>query len=777
MSLFTPVLKRGVSAMRAVSFRTKIGGFVVALMLPLWGLMALQMGSLQSQVRALELRLHGATLVSALQRLAEAPRDAHDTATVARVDEGLKPVAFADLQPQWQAARERHLAVAVAGAASAPTAGAGPDADPDRAALRQLAWRAAEAAGLLYDAQPDDALRAGLVVDGLPGVADTVALLRQRVVEMAPADTHAEQDNAVLRVRATQLRMRVRQLGVRMDALKRAGAGLPPAWGDARQQSESLARALEQAFWGQTRPEALGLVKSAGSAATLAWQGLQLGMQDDLAHSLQARLDQARLGRLVMVSLALVLTALAALTWYLADRSVVGSMRVLMRQLDQVAQGNLTARHTVQGQDDLARIGAQVERIGDRMSALVAEIRTSAVRVGATGQAVAEEGLALAQRTETQSGTLNQSVEQVERLSSGVAQTADAVGQLDELAGRLLGSGEEGKATVEQAVTGMLDLQESARRVAEINGVIDDIAFQTNLVALNASVEAARAGERGRGFSVVAAEIRQLALRCASAAGEVRDLIEHANDQVDVQAGQIAQVQQVIQVMHGGVEKMVAKLQTIGEASRQQSADLQQVTAEVLALQGLTRENALSVSSTEAASRAMVAQSAALQSSVSAITLRQGSADEAQALVHRARLRVSEVGWARAVVEFNTPDGPFVDRDMYIFAVDRDDRYLAMGADPARVGQPIHDVRGMGVQVAETLLADCRAAAAAAGGGWVEYDYPGSAPDSVVRKTAWVVDLGDGAFMGCGVTRQGQPRATAPAPAAALAEQDEAVPA
>ena len=692
-----------------------------------------------------------------MQRLAEVSRDTHDKASVVRVDEGLKPAAFADLQPQWQTVRERYLTVSVTGAASAPAVSFGPDADPDRAALRQLAWRAAELAGLLYDTQPEDALRASLVTEGLPGVADTVAQLRQGVAEVAPIDTVSEQDRAVLRVRATQLRVRVRQLAVRMDALKRAGAGLPAAWGDARHQSESLARALEHAVWGQAHPEALVQVKSAGSAATLALAGLQLGMQDDLSQSLQTRLDHARLARLVMVLLALMLTALAALTWYLADRSVLGSMRVLMRQLDQVAQGNLMARHKVQGRDDLARIGAQVERIGDRMSALVAEIRTSAVRVGAAGQTVAEEGLALAQRTETQSGTLNQSVEQVEKLSSGVAQTADAVGQLDELAGRLLGSGEEGRATVAQAVTGMLDLQESARRVAEINGVIDDIAFQTNLVALNASVEAARAGESGRGFSVVAAEIRQLALRCAGAAGEVRDLIEHTNDQVDVQAGQIAQVQQVINAMHGGVEKMVAKLHTIGEASRLQSAGLQQVTAEVLALQGLTRENALSVSSTEAASRAMVAQSAALQSSVSAITLRQGSADEAQTLVQSARQRVSEVGWARAVVEFNTVDGPFADRDMYIFAVDRDDHYLAMGADPARVGQPVHDVRGMGMQAAETMLADCRAAAAG-GGGWVEYDYPGTAPDSVVRKSAWVVDLGDGAFMGCGVTRQSVPR-------------------
>ncbi|MBK7614973.1 MAG: hypothetical protein IPJ08_10990 [Burkholderiales bacterium] len=763
MSLFTPALKLGVRAMRNLSFRAKIGGFVVALLLPLWGVMALQMAGLQTRTTELERRLHGAWLVTALQNLVDTPKDARDPAPLANVDALLKPAAQADLQPLWQTVRERRLTVPVAGASGATAAEAGADADAERAALRQLAWRAAESTGLLYDAQPEDALRAGLVAEALPGLADAMGQLRLRATELLGAGNSSAYDRAVMRTRAMEIRMRVRLLAGRIEALKRAGAGMPAAWSDTHKHAEALARELEQAFWEVAPPGALGQVSAAASAATLAVQGLQLTLQEELTQSLQARLDQARRGRLALAALALLLSGLAAITWYLADHSVMGSMRVLMRQLDQIAQGNLMARFRVQGRDDLARIGAQVERIGDRMSQLVAEIRTSAVRVGAAGQAVADQGLALAQRTETQAGTLNQSVKQVERLSAGVAQTACGLGQLDELASRLLVAGEDGRGTVSLAAAGMADLQASARRVAEINDVIDDIAFQTNLVALNASVEAARAGERGRGFSVVAAEIRQLALRCGEAAGEVRDLIEHTNDQVDTQAAQMAQVQQVINAMHGGVETMVAQLQVIGESSRLQSTGLQQVTAEVLALQGLTRENAQTVASTEAASRAVVAQSAALQSSVSAITLRQGSADEAQALVLRARQRVSEVGWARAVGEFNTPDGPYVDRDMYLFAVDRDDRYLAMGADPSRTGQRVQDVRGMSVQVAEGLLADARAAAAS-GGGWVEYDYPGTTPDEVMRKSAWVVDLGDGAFMGCGVIRQSAAR---PAEAAA----------
>lgn len=626
-------------------------------------------------------------------------------------------------------------------------------------ALREWAMYVAERTGLLYEPEALTYLQMDLTIERLLPLAAQVAHTRAEVGSLlARGDANGTERARILALSGEILR----QLNVvkgRVEALRRAGGTPPPQWNDMRRQTEALVGQWAEAFGAEALSADARQVHEAGVRATTSIAGLHDELLGQFQGNLASRENRIRHGQwqaLGMVGLALCLVWGLGLLFYW---SFHGSVKSLARRLERFADGDLSAATELHGRDELARMGHLVERLGHRMSAMVAEIRTSAFRVEQAGRQVAEEGTALSRRTDTQAGSLRQSIDTVEQLSARVAVTAESLEALGTMTARLHERAQEGRGAMASTRGTMTTLQESARRVAEINGVIDDIAFQTNLVALNASVEAARAGESGRGFAVVAGEIRQLALRCVEAAAEVRDLIEATNDQVDTTSKQIDQVGTSLDMVLSGVDDVAQRLQGVASASADQSAGLEEVTAEVSAMQAITRENALAVAKAEAASQELVAQSGALAASVEMIRLRQGSADEARQMVERAQQHVAEVGWRDAVQDFNNPRGDFVDRDLYIYAFDSDSRYLAHGLEPALVGVALHDAPGVPSRVAEGFLAAAQQALAG-GGGWVEYEFSKAGMAASLLKTGYVVSLGDGAFMGCSVVR------TAPAQAA-----------
>jgi hypothetical protein len=296
------------------------------------------------------------------------------------------------------------------------------------------------------------------------------------------------------------------------------------------------------------------------------------------------------------------------------------------------------------------------------------------------------------------------------------------------------------------AVQSVQAIKQGARRITEIIGVIDSIAFQTNILALNAAVEAARAGEQGRGFAVVAGEVRTLAKRSADAAQEIRQLIGTSVGQVEASAGLIRTAGDGIAEIAGGIRSVAASMSEISGSSAEQSTGLREVSAAVQQLDQITQHNAQMVGHAVQQAEALQSRASTLSRAVSAFRLQQGTAEEAVALVSKAMAlhkTTSRDAFVRTITDKNQP---FYDRDMYVFALDTAGTYRAFGGNPAKVGTRVQDIPGI---AGDKLVSDIVAQADRAPG-WVEYDITNPATGAVQTKMSFVARVGD-LYLGCGV--------------------------
>jgi hypothetical protein len=387
--------------------------------------------------------------------------------------------------------------------------------------------------------------------------------------------------------------------------------------------------------------------------------------------------------------------------------------------------------------------------MNERLSAMVAEIRSSAMRVGMSGRDLAAGGAALAERSELQAQSLRQTLASTRSLSEAVSANAAAAGDLDRLTVGLRADAEAGGVAMRETVEAMTHLESGSKRVGEIITVIDGIAFQTNILALNAAVEAARAGDTGRGFAVVAAEVRHLAQRSSGAAAEIRTLIGQSSGQVATSMARIQHVGVLLDSLVAGVRDASDRLRSIAAASAQQSVELDSVARSVGDLDALTSRNAEMVTQSAAASNELVFRATALTGAVSSIRLRQGSADEATTLVVRALELIRGVGLQQARAELHSSEAGFVDRDLYVFAIDRSGHYRLHGAKPAMEGRRVHEVPGID---GDRFLADAWAAAES-NGGWIDYDIVNLETGKVQPKASYIVPLDAQLLVGCGVYR------------------------
>jgi len=279
--------------------------------------------------------------------------------------------------------------------------------------------------------------------------------------------------------------------------------------------------------------------------------------------------------------------------------------------------GDLTKRIETEGKPGLlVKIGGGINELTENMAGLVSQVKMAASEVSRGADEISQGNANLSQRTEEQASSLEETASSMEQMTSTVKQNADNAGQASQLAVAARDQAEKGGAVVSKAVRAMTEINDASKKIADIIGVIDEIAFQTNLLALNAAVEAARAGEQGRGFAVVASEVRNLAGRSATAAKEIKALIQDSVKKVDEGSTLVTQSGATLEQIVSSVKKVTDIVAEIAAASNEQSAGIEQVNKAVMQLDELTQQNAALVEQASAASQAMAEQARGLNDSM-----------------------------------------------------------------------------------------------------------------------------------------------------------------
>ncbi|HEX8786137.1 MAG TPA: methyl-accepting chemotaxis protein [Telluria sp.] len=313
--------------------------------------------------------------------------------------------------------------------------------------------------------------------------------------------------------------------------------------------------------------------------------------------------------------------ALGAFLAAAITRSVTSPVRDAVALAQAVAAGDLTAPMPPARQDE---VGALLQALGGMTSSLaqvVGAVREGAESVAAASTQIAQGNQDLSGRTERQASALEQTAASMEELSGTVRQNADHADQARELARQASLIAGVGGTAVDKVVATMKDIAASSARIADIIGVIDGLAFQTNILALNASVEAARAGEQGRGFAVVAGEVRNLAGRSADAAREIRRLITDSVARIDSGSDQADQAGATMAEVTESIQRVSALMNDISAATAEQSAGVGQVGEAVVHMDQATQENAALVEEMAAAADALRAQARTLVGNVSVFRL------------------------------------------------------------------------------------------------------------------------------------------------------------
>ncbi|MFZ2988410.1 methyl-accepting chemotaxis protein [Ideonella sp.] len=329
--------------------------------------------------------------------------------------------------------------------------------------------------------------------------------------------------------------------------------------------------------------------------------------------------------RTITMALMAVSLALAAGLALSITRSVTAPLQDAVRLAEQVAQGDLTATTTVEGRDELSQLGTTLDTMAAKLRDMVREVRSSSESIATGSAEIATGNGDLSQRTEEQAANLEQTAASMEELTSTVKASADTARQANQLATSACTSATRGGEVVSQVVSTMDEISASSRKIGEIIGTIDGIAFQTNILALNAAVEAARAGEQGRGFAVVAGEVRTLAQRSAEAAREIKSLIGASVEKVETGSRLVGDAGSQMQDIVSQVRRVADLISEISAAAVEQTAGIGQVNDAVGQLDQVTQQNAALVEESAAAADSLKQQAERLLGLVSAFNTGHGS--------------------------------------------------------------------------------------------------------------------------------------------------------
>ena len=323
----------------------------------------------------------------------------------------------------------------------------------------------------------------------------------------------------------------------------------------------------------------------------------------------------------VYIALGLLTLVLLAAVYMGLRRLVVLPLTGAVKRLDAIARADLSEYIGVKGDNEIGRLFAAMRRMQQSLGKMVGEARGSSnsIYVGATE--ISRGNTDLSTRTEEQAASLEETATSMEEMTATVKQNADNARQASSLANDASATASHGGEVMDKVTATMRGISDSSKKVAEITGMIDSIAFQTNILALNASVEAARAGEQGRGFAVVAGEVRNLAGRSADAAREIKQLIESSTRQVSEGSALVEQAGNTMREVVTAVKRVTDIMDEISAASQEQSSGIEQINQAVCQMDEVTQQNAALVEQITAAAASLEEQARHLEASVAVFRL------------------------------------------------------------------------------------------------------------------------------------------------------------
>ncbi|HYD95863.1 MAG TPA: methyl-accepting chemotaxis protein [Noviherbaspirillum sp.] len=416
----------------------------------------------------------------------------------------------------------------------------------------------------------------------------------------------------------------------------------------------------------------------------------------------------------------------------------------------RLAGGDLAQPVAVEVAGEFGLLHDALHLIGERMFSVVTGVRTGTTVVATMSATLTNDNAALSSRTESQASSLEETASTMEELTSTVKQNASNAEEANRLVASASQTAIRGGQVVKDVVRTMGAIRESSRKIVDIIGVIDGIAFQTNILALNAAVEAARAGEQGRGFAVVASEVRTLAQRSAAAAKEIKQLISDSVERVETGSGLVDHAGATMAEIISAVERATAIMNDIALASQEQSTGIEEINRSITQVDATTQQNAALVEDAARATAHLHEQAVALTHAVAGFNLGArefGNADEAVGMVRRAVDYVKSHGRNNLVAEVNKLGRScFIDRDLYLSVYADNAKVLAHGANPRLVGVDGANFKDADGKLFVKQIVD---QANAKGSGWVDYKWAHPVTKEMLLKSAYFEKAGD-LVLACG---------------------------
>ncbi|WP_312992564.1 methyl-accepting chemotaxis protein [Achromobacter animicus] len=346
-----------------------------------------------------------------------------------------------------------------------------------------------------------------------------------------------------------------------------------------------------------------------------------------------ARESAARINAAIvfLICLLVVVAALVVGLYVVFGRAVFRPLHEAGRLFDRIASGDLTNRIEQRGNNEIGILYGAVKRMQDSLARTVSAVRLGVEEIHTGSREIAAGNIDLSSRTEQQAASLEETAASMDELSSTVKNNADSSRSAAQLAMAASEVATRGGQAVGDVVGTMRGIADSSHRISDIVGVIDGIAFQTNILALNAAVEAARAGEQGKGFAVVASEVRALAQRSAAAAKEIKGLIDDSVQKVSVGSDQVEAAGATMQEIVTSVRRVADIINEISSASEEQSQGIEQVNQAVSQMDSVTQQNAALVEEAAASAASLETQAQRLRDAVAVFKLQSGRVIDAEA--------------------------------------------------------------------------------------------------------------------------------------------------